>query len=108
MTELLLDIEAWIQEGPADIRIPTVNSSCDVGIGSFNESECVSTCEEPVVTTDVVTTDVEDTNPPESSVPVAAIGGAVGAVVVLIILVVVILVVVAVCRHKDGKPKDKQ
>lgn len=103
VTELLQDIEAWVQAGPVNIQLLTVNRSCAVGIDSFNKSECVSTCEEPVVTTVL-----EDTDPSPESLPVAAIAGAVGAVAVLIILIVVILVVVAVCKHKDSGQKEKQ
>ena len=43
MAELLRDIEEWVREEssfPVQLQLLTVDSTCDVSVSSFTESEC--------------------------------------------------------------------
>ena len=94
MEDLLQDIEQWVQEGASmsvQLRLLTTDSSCDVGISSFTDSECRASGDN------------------EGSAPVGAIVGAVVGVSVVLVLVViaVVAVVVVIRRNRHVTPDAK-
>lgn len=87
MEELLQDIEQWVQDGVSitvQLRLLTVDSSCEVGISSFTETECISNA---------------DTEQPQATVVIRTIIGAAAGVGALLILVIMVVTVVIIMRR---------
>ena len=106
MTDLLQDIEEWIEDGasfPVQLQLLTVDSSCSVGIGSFTESEC--TANSVTTSSTEPTSDSNDrglTSDSSTTDTGIIIGAVVAAVFILVIITVIVAIAVLLRRKRQA------
>ena len=94
MTDLIQNIEEWIEDGasfPVQLQLLTVDSSCSVGIGSFIEFECRAGSGP---------TNSDGTTRPTSDNTglIIIIGAVVVIAFILVLITVIVAIIVALCR----------
>ena len=114
MTDLIQDIEEWIEDGasfPVQLQLLTVDSSCSVSIGSFTESECRADSEitnsSELDSSDSVPTRIVSTyanTRPASDSSGAVVGVIVATVFILVLIAAAVVTIVVILR---GKRKEQ-